>query len=102
METDLILDDETMIFDRSVKRRMHIVFGARLLLICFLTLIHGHGCRDVYVLHFTNKMENVTNLHLKEVYNSDGRSGAVRGSCATAVLNLRVFLWNYESSKMWG
>ena len=28
METDLVLDDKTMIIDRSVKRGMHIVFGA--------------------------------------------------------------------------
>jgi len=31
-----------------------------------------------------------------------GGLGAVRGSGATAVLNLRVLLWNYESSKIWG
>jgi len=37
METDLVLDDKTVIKDRSVKRGMHIVFGTRLVLICFLT-----------------------------------------------------------------
>jgi hypothetical protein len=73
METDLVLDDNTMIVDLYVKRGMHIVFGVRHLLICFLNLILRLGCRDVYVLHFTNKMENVIKLHLKEVYSSDGR-----------------------------
>jgi len=47
METDLVSDDKTMIIDGYVKRGMNVVFGVRLLLICFFTLTHQHGCRDV-------------------------------------------------------